>query len=656
MFTVIKNNSELISPKYRADIDGLRAIAVLSVVGFHAFGITGGFSGVDVFFVISGFLISTIIFENLEKGSFSLNEFYQRRIRRIFPSLLLVLIACLIFGWFVLFSDEYQQLGKHVAAGAGFISNFILWSESGYFDTAGELKPLLHLWSLGVEEQFYFVWPIFAWLLWKFRGYLVWVTLVIAAISFGANVWLVGTNSIAVFYSPLTRFWELLAGSCLAYAVLYDKNNLSFIKKQSSTLSCIGFIFIVGGFVFLTKNFLFPGWWAIIPVLGTILLLATGPNTWVAKNILSNSILRWFGLISFPLYLWHWPLLTFVRILSGYSRTMKICSIIASIFLAWISYQLPEKFFRNGKHPNIKSVALLAIMVLVGTCGFIVYSYNGFESRIDDGHQGKMVSSYRAQLSWPEKYIHSDECLAKYGPIHYCMIGDISKPPTVALIGDSHANHFFPGLNHYFQSNGENLILLGAGGCPPLFEMDRLNKPPLPNFKCYKQTSAAYKFILSDKNIKMVFLSFHHVYLKMDSFVYKDNLQQIQFKNTYQATLEGLTRTIQMLENTGKEVVLIYDLPDFSGNIVGCFVRRPFFEKNNNECNSSPIRMIKDFDTYDKLITSLKKNTHVKIFDTRPYVAGNFPIDADGNLNYRDYTHLSYQGSLYFSNKYSFDR
>ena len=187
-------NSHLTHPKYRPDIDGLRAIAVLSVVGFHAFGITGGFAGVDIFFVISGFLISTIIFENLQRNSFNFLEFYQRRIRRIFPSLLLVLISCLVFGWFTLFADEYAQLGKHVASGAGFISNLVLWSESGYFDGAAESKPLLHLWSLGIEEQFYFFWPIFAFLLWRLRAHFVWVTLALIVLSFGANIWLIGVD------------------------------------------------------------------------------------------------------------------------------------------------------------------------------------------------------------------------------------------------------------------------------------------------------------------------------------------------------------------------------------------------------------------------------------------------------------------------------
>jgi peptidoglycan/LPS O-acetylase OafA/YrhL len=172
-------------PKYRADIDGLRAIAVLSVVGFHAFPavLKGGFIGVDIFFVISGFLISTIMFENLQRNQFSFLEFYTRRILRIFPALLTILVACFAFGWFVLVTDEYTQLAKHIVGGAGFVSNFILWNESGYFDNSSDTKPLLHLWSLGIEEQFYIFYPVFLWLAWQRRINLLIATLAIALIS-----------------------------------------------------------------------------------------------------------------------------------------------------------------------------------------------------------------------------------------------------------------------------------------------------------------------------------------------------------------------------------------------------------------------------------------------------------------------------------------
>ena len=639
--------------KYRPDIDGLRAIAVLSVVGFHAFGVMGGYTGVDIFFVISGYLISTIIFEGLEKQSFSFNQFYQRRIRRIFPSLLLVLIACLFFGWFSLFADEYEQLGKHIVAGSTFISNLVLWSESSYFDIAAEKKPLLHLWSLGIEEQFYFFWPIFCWLFWKFRAHYLWIVLAITIFSFGLNAWLIDIDGVATFYSPITRFWELLVGAFLAYVVLFNPESLERVKRFNNTFSILGLVLIIVSISVFTKDLAFPGWWAALPVLGVFLLIMAGPDTWVSKKILSNKVLVWFGLISFPLYLWHWPLLTFVRLLSDSPRYLIIGSIISSIFLAWLSYRYVEKPIRYGKNPTQKSIYLIVAMLVVGISGLIIYQKAGLEFRIDDGQEGRLTQEYRMQLAWPDKYNYSDACRAKYGADQYCLISDISRAPNAALIGDSHANHFYPGLEKYFLSKGENLILLGAGACPPFLGIDRLAKTSKQNFNCYVRTEKLYEFVLNDQNIKTVLIAFYHNLTFDNNFIFEDKIGNINTTNNYQASLDSLVRTIDALEKRGKKVILIYDMPNINADIRECALVRPGILKKS-KCDLKQIKLVNDFEVYDKMIAELQKLTHVEIFDTRPYLAENFPVDFDGNLNYRDSTHLSYRGSLFFSDKYRF--
>ena len=289
----------LTHPRYRPDIDGLRALAILTVIGFHAFPswFKGGFIGVDIFFVISGYLISTIIFGSLRRDAFSFVEFYIRRIKRIFPALLLVLIATLAFGWFVLFADEYRQLGKHVAGGAGFISNFILWNESGYFDNAAETKPLLHLWSLGVEEQFYIVWPLLLWLAWKKRFNFLATAIVVAVISFALNIVEVRTDADAAFYSPQTRFWELMAGSVLAYthidyrhlfanfndrldarwrSIVHSRRTASGGDALRNLISFLGIVLVAAGVMLIGKGFHFPGWWAILPTAGAALIISAG--------------------------------------------------------------------------------------------------------------------------------------------------------------------------------------------------------------------------------------------------------------------------------------------------------------------------------------------------------------------------------------------
>jgi len=222
-FPYSPEQSDLTHPKYRADIDGLRAIAVLSVVGYHAFPnwIKGGFVGVDIFFVISGYLISGIIIGNLENGTFSFAEFYARRVKRIFPALILVMAACYSFGWMTLLPDEFKQLGKHIAAGAGFVSNLFFWQEAGYFDHAAQTKPLLHLWSLGVEEQFYIIWPLLLFLAWKRKFNFLSLAISIATISFAFSVKISYGDINQAFYSPVSRFWELMTGGILAYMNLH---------------------------------------------------------------------------------------------------------------------------------------------------------------------------------------------------------------------------------------------------------------------------------------------------------------------------------------------------------------------------------------------------------------------------------------------------
>lgn len=227
----VTSSNKRSSINWRPDIDGLRALAVFAVFVFHAFPkvpvFKGGFVGVDVFFVISGFLISSIIYTQLAKGTFSFWDFYSRRIRRIYPVLLTVLIGCLGFGWFYLLADEYMQLGKHIAGGAGFVSNFVLFFEKGYFDNASATKPLLHLWSLGIEEQFYIFWPLILWLTWKLKkNAMFWVALTIAVISMGMNLYWYQSKPEMDFFLPHTRVWELLCGAMLAWGNLHWKEKI----------------------------------------------------------------------------------------------------------------------------------------------------------------------------------------------------------------------------------------------------------------------------------------------------------------------------------------------------------------------------------------------------------------------------------------------
>lgn len=389
--------------KYRADIDGLRAIAIISVVLFHAFPglLSGGFVGVDVFFVISGFLISSIIFKSLEAGSFSFVEFYKRRIRRIFPALIFVLVACYCFGWISSVATEFSSLGKHIAAGLGFVQNIILYRESGYFDVASELKPLLHLWSLGVEEQFYLLFPVAAIVVWRLKLDVYVSLAIMALLSFVLCVIELGTNASAAFYLPYNRVWEILCGSLLAYssyknhsvvssvASFFSENAVAAAKLSPilpNVFSFVGLILLVGCFFFIDKTFAFPGYWAAIPVLGSVLLIASGPDSLINKRILSSRVMVWIGLISFPLYLWHWPILTFARTMESGTPSVKVLVIcvFASVVAAWLTYRFVEKPFRSPAHIGTKSLGLLFVAAILGIVGFATYKNDGFTFRMKD--------------------------------------------------------------------------------------------------------------------------------------------------------------------------------------------------------------------------------------------------------------------------------
>src|ERR1700731_4289922 len=288
------------SDRYRPDIDGLRAIAVMLVMNFHAFpeAMPGGFIGVDIFFVISGFLITGIIARELEQKRFSLLAFYQRRIRRIFPALIVVLCTTLVLGWLWMLPAAYAQLSADGFSSAAFFANIALLLQSGYFDIESAKKPLLHLWSLGIEEQFYLFWPLILMLAARLRLSILATACVIGLASFVLNVAMIGLDPVATFYLPFTWAWELLAGAQLAC----NWSRLSQTGPANNWRAGIGLLLIALAAAVLDTKSAFPGWWAILPVAGAALLLSA-PTAWWCRIVLASRPLVWLGVISFSLCL-----------------------------------------------------------------------------------------------------------------------------------------------------------------------------------------------------------------------------------------------------------------------------------------------------------------------------------------------------------------
>jgi peptidoglycan/LPS O-acetylase OafA/YrhL len=467
---------------YRPDIDGLRALAIGSVIAFHAFPdwIPGGYVGVDVFFVISGFLISHNVLTDLNQGRFSFAKFYARRIRRLFPALILVLAACFVAGWFLLLPHEYMNLNKQIVAATVFGSNLVMWKSAGYFDAAADLKPLLHLWSLGVEEQFYVVWPLLLFATWRVaarrrRPGLIALLLVIAAASFCASVGQIPGSAASRFYLPTSRLWELLMGSLLACMSLFRVEEVpSFAVCQAlfaergpvlcNIAACSGIVCLALPVFGLGHHDGYPGWWALVPTVGACLLILAGPQAWPNRNLLSHRALVFIGLISYPLYLWHWPILSFTHIVeSGVpSVSLRVATVCASIVLAWLTHTFIEISISKCKSQRTRSLipALLAVGLL--TVGGISVSSmaGGLPGRL---HAFKPISD--AKGDW------------EFSPSDATSIPGQS-PGMVLFFGDSYIQQYYPRMreiSELLSGKHKTIRFYTRPGCAPVPLLSRVS-------------------------------------------------------------------------------------------------------------------------------------------------------------------------------------
>lgn len=488
--------------KYRPDIDGLRAVAVFLVVVYHAFPshLTGGFIGVDVFFVISGFLITSIISKEIKNGKFTVIGFYKRRIDRIFPSLIIVMMFVFVFGWFVLLPDEYKQSGKMLAASSVFMTNIVLFRDVGYFDISSNLKPLLHLWSLGIEEQFYLAFPLILLIIKKTKSSVIFVLSILIVFSFLPNLY---TNSPdRAFYLPQYRMWELLSGSILALSI----HKITYFNKWiRNTLSFIGLILILAPSFVFTNDMVFPGWIITIPILGSILIIGFGKNSIINNYILSSKIFVFMGLISFPLYLWHWPLFSFANIISGNNTNTSTMLILlaASVMLSIFTYKAVETPLKKIRSSKFKTIPLLLSVLSIGILGFVTYIQNG----LPDRSSMEYVRNANEQLTGPMwQYTQNKICMENYKtelshefPWWFCMLKKDSEPDMI-IIGNSYANHLYPAFA--LNRNLKNINVLSIGKSDPTIGVD-----PNSNTTEKKQAIFIDEIIRNSPSIKYIILS-----------------------------------------------------------------------------------------------------------------------------------------------------
>jgi peptidoglycan/LPS O-acetylase OafA/YrhL len=456
--------------EYRADIDGLRAVAVLAVIAFHAESphFRNGFAGVDVFFVISGYLISGVIFNALEKGTFSFREFYVRRINRILPALIVIVAATVVIGWVFMYSYEYATLGNHVLAASTFVSNFLLSRQVGYFDRP--LRPLLHLWSLAVEEQFYLLWPIIAVLAWKrSRNVLMSILVLLIGASFVTGVVEIGTgDSVAAFYLPFGRFWEILSGGLLQFLSRGSMRRPPEPAENArnwthESMAIAAALLGIAFFRLRLPGGNWPGWPALIPVAGTLLLISS-PRSFINRRILSFGPLVTIGLISYPLYLWHWPLIVFSKIILNGRMSRQVAALVIAIsfLLSAITYRFIEVPVRFGSHKRRSATLLFMSLPVMALLGYLMGA-DAIGSRLN-GWPFK-------RRGWGPDWVANTGVMVNHGSgvLMFSQPGDSSR--TVFMFGDSHMNQYWPRVLELAATRHSafpTVSILAYGGCVPL--------------------------------------------------------------------------------------------------------------------------------------------------------------------------------------------
>ncbi|SFS92202.1 Peptidoglycan/LPS O-acetylase OafA/YrhL, contains acyltransferase and SGNH-hydrolase domains [Succinivibrio dextrinosolvens] len=671
---------------YRPDIDGLRAIACLSVVIFHAFPnyLQGGFIGVDIFFVISGFLISSIIYKNLYNqnapGQLKIVDFYIRRIRRIFPALITVLIFSLIVGWFLLLPEEYKLLGKHSFGGATYINNIMLYNESSeYFNPASNSKVLLHLWSLGVEEQFYLIFPLFLYLLYKCRLDFILSLTVFTVLSFILNKnGIKHDNQPYSFYLPYCRFWELSIGAMLAYIVGYksafvekakqllklqkitDCIFLAILKKDfqadkkskiiKNLFSLIGISLILFSIFKVKSDLNFPGYVALLPVSGALFIIAAGYDAIINKFILSNRIMVFLGLISYPLYLWHWPLLSFAYICEGQSPDwwVRLTAVIIAIILSVLTFLYIEPRLRYGKHSKKKAGWLFVTLACIGLIGIRIYYSDGFKFRFPNltvyTAPEVSIEKYKTNqaFSTDDKYIDNCKAVIPHwndnDPPTTCAWQKGENQNNIALVGSSHAAHLFYGLVSQYKNSENGVAVFPVGGQSPFFKLKN-NVQFIMDW--HKIIEDAYNYIEQHKNLKVILL----VDLSSDINNYVD-LENPNEKDVTKAFENSIRRSFEKLKD--RKVIVVLDTPYLPFDPTLCYDRPYTISERKCTFRNSETSYMRDL--HNKIIKNIAKDyENVQVVDPEPLFCtdGICKLKNGDDALYKDQGHLSYKGSLY---------
>jgi peptidoglycan/LPS O-acetylase OafA/YrhL len=607
---------------YRPDIDGLRAISVLAVMLYYAeFQVfSGGFIGVDVFFVISGYLITQMVLGDFERGSFSLSHFYERRVRRILPALLVMLAATVPLAYVFLSADPLADYSAALLGATWFSSNFVFWSEAGYFDRASEFKPLLHTWSLGVEEQFYLVFPALFWVLYKFKWLIPGLSLAVV-ISFLMAQFGLSSDAEWPFYMLVSRAWELGLGALLAVVLAHSR-----ISEIRVTRLLAELLVLSGSLAILVPVFIFseltatPGPLLLVPTLGACLLIWLAPATSYMRRLLSLKWLVGLGLISYSLYLWHQPVLVFGRIIIGDALGFewRIAMLLGAFPLAILSWRYIERPFRHAGQIATRHLIFIVLVMMMITTGSAVMLHHlaSTDEKASTGVVGD-IGHGRYYEVMDQRF---DRCEVEYlqyrielwENVPRCHKSKRAGAPSIAFYGDSHAEQLFVGAEALLSQASIYLI---RGGIPFLGN-DRFKGP--------------LRYLEEQKDINVVVFSAYW-------------LEKIQILGGEQFS-EQLFNTVKWMVGRGFKVVLMMDTPDFGFDPALCVYESKL---NNARCDITRKQHNGDQAIYRELFIAIAEHPNVELVDVSRAICdvNTCSMLSEDRLLYRDNDHLNLIGS-----------
>jgi peptidoglycan/LPS O-acetylase OafA/YrhL len=640
---------------YRREIDGLRALAVMPVVLFHAGFQTfsGGFVGVDVFFVISGYLITSIIYNEKLESTFTLVNFYERRARRILPALYLVLAICLPLAYLWLLPEDLKKFSGSLASVILFISNHFFSNQSAYFDSAAELKPLLHTWSLAVEEQYYLLFPPFVMAAWRLGTRWIFVLIAtLAAISLGLAQYLSAAKPTTAFFILPTRAWELLIGAMTVF--YFVKTKPIMVSASLNQLgSTAGFALLLYAIFAFDEHTPFPSIYTLAPTVGTalIILFATA-HTWVGR-LLSTRGFVGIGLISYSAYLWHQPLLAFARYhhIGEASKLLLSMLVLATFVLAYLSWKFVETPFRNKAR---FSRAFIFQLFLFGSAFFLTLGFWGNHTKgLPDRPHMKAYQVFENDIT-PFGYQQCrDKTLSEGEKLNHCLIST-SEPINAALIGDSHADDKFHGLAQ--NSKDLNWMLIGNSSCPPLLGVDVVGI----EHTCRQKFEKIIGWLTTQDAIKTIAISYwanyalptpyaaDHIRMKLNVDSIKITSAEMNSYDRNTLFFYGLRKTIQQLLLANKHVIIFLDIPELPYLPIDCV-------KSGMTCvdNISNVYIRQSLHR-DNLTKLQQEFPQIRVFDptalfcyatTCSYTKGDVVL-------YRDSHHLTLSGSSIYGQSF----